>query len=88
MNDPIRLEFKLICKFGEDPIKTTGKGGDTIFLIISQWEFLVAMTTTVVIQSAPLQPFPYPIDATHKIWPRLANSGLRDMSHNMTKPTK
>ena len=29
------------------------KGEDTISPIISQWEILVAMTTTVLIQSAP-----------------------------------
>ena len=51
------------------------KGGDTIFPIISQWEILVAMTTTVWsnLPKNLIQPFPHPNDATHKIWPRLAN---------------
>ena len=35
-----------------DP-KWLRKGGGIIFPIISQWEILVAMTTTVLIQSAP-----------------------------------
>ena len=61
VNDPIRVEFELIwnftpvldtCQFGKVPIRL-GKDGDTIFPIISQWQLFIALTTTILIHSAP-----------------------------------
>ena len=65
LNDPIRY-LKVLRR---SDTKGQRKGGYTIFPIISQRETLVAITTTVLIQSAAniMQSFPHHIDATHKI---------------------
>ena len=61
-------------KYKKDRIKKQlRKGGDLVFPIISQWGLSVARETRVLIQSAIMQPFPHPSDATHKISSRLAN---------------
>ena len=51
------------------------KGRDTIFPIKSQWELWLPWQP-LFWSSLPqnlMQPLPHPIDARHKIWPRLAN---------------
>ena len=76
VNDLIWLEFEFmwdympvlnICKFDEDLIKNEWEKVETPLKVN---ELLVAVTTTVLIQSAPKPnaAFPLPIDATHKIW--------------------
>ena len=49
---PGRSAPKVICP-PSPLVGGTQNGGDTIFPIISQWELLVAMTPTVLIQSVP-----------------------------------
>ena len=68
------MHVLVTCKYkkGSDQ-KQLRKDGDIVFPVISQWGLSVAMETRVLIQSSPLQPFPYSSDATHKIWSRLAN---------------
>ena len=51
--------------------KQPRKGGDIVFLIISQWRLSVALETRL--PQNFMQPFPHPSDVSHKIWSRLAN---------------
>ena len=85
VNDPIRLEFELIWdftpvldiyKFGEDLIKNDWEKVETQFPPLKlngsfrlpwQPQFWSSLLQNI------MQPFPYPVDAIHKIGQRLAN---------------
>ena len=56
------MPVQVTCKFEEDPIKNKGASVHNIFPTISLWELLVAIETSVLIQSAqkPYAAFPSP----------------------------
>ena len=65
VNDPVRLEFELACLgylqvWRRSDQNWLRKGENTIFPTIIQWEFLIAMTATVLINL--LQPFAHPTE--------------------------
>ena len=85
VSDLIWLKFKFVqdfmhifvtCKYKKDRIKKKPrKGGDIIFPNGVNGGFLLPWKPEFSsnLPQNLMQPFPHPIDATHKIWSRLAN---------------
>ena len=60
----------VLVKYKKDRIKyNQEKGATSFYLLLVTWGISVVMETRVLVKSALnlMQPFPYPIDATHLI---------------------